>query len=95
MNIHFTGHNVEVTPALRELTIDKFKRIERHFEKITSINVIFNIVKNTQIAEATLHVARAELHARAESDDMYSAIDDLIHKLDRQLIKHKEKLKDH
>ncbi len=95
MQISFTGHNVEVTSALREFTEEKFNKLERHFDKITSIHVVFDIEKLTQIAEASVQIARAELHARAESEDMYSAIDALIDKLDRQLIKHKEKMRAH
>lgn len=95
MQINFTGHRIEVTPALRTFTEEKFDKLERHFDKITAINVIFDVEKLRQIAEATILVAKGELHASAESDDMYTAIDNLVDKLDRQLIKHKEKLKEH
>ncbi|KTD17357.1 ribosome hibernation-promoting factor, HPF/YfiA family [Legionella jordanis] len=95
MQISFTGHNVEVTPALKAFTVEKFNKLERHFDRITSIHVVFDIEKLSQIAEASIQVAKGELHARAESDDMYSAIDALIDKLDRQLIKHKEKIREH
>lgn len=95
MQINFTGHNVEVTTALRNFTQEKFAKLERHFDKISTINVVFDVEKLSQIAEATIIVTKGELHARAESTDMYAAIDELIDKLDRQLIKHKEKIRDH
>lgn len=95
MQINFTGHHLEVTPALREYTISKFDKLQRHFDKISSINVIFDIEKIMQTAEATMHVAKLELHARSKSENMYSSIDSLVEKLDRQLIKHKEKLQAH
>ncbi|MDI9819261.1 MULTISPECIES: ribosome hibernation promoting factor [unclassified Legionella] len=95
MQINFKGHNVEITPALRAFTIDKFNKLERHFDRINSVHVVFDIEKLNQIAEASVQVAKGELHARAESEDMYAAIDALIDKLDRQLIKHKEKIRDH
>ena len=95
MQINFTGHHLEVTPALREYTISKFDKLQRHFDKISSINVIFDIEKIMQTAEATMHVAKLELHASSKSENMYSSIDSLVEKLDRQLIKHKEKLQDH
>lgn len=95
MQINFTGHRMEVTPALRAFTQEKFDKLERHFDKITAINVVFDVEKLRQIAEATILVNKGELHASSESDDMYSAIDLLIDKLDKQLIKHKEKMKDH
>ncbi len=95
MQINFTGHRMEVTPALRSFTEEKFDKLERHFDKITAINVIFDVEKLRQIAEATILVAKGELHASSESEDMYTAIDILVDKLDRQLIKHKEKLRGH
>ena len=91
MNINITGHQLEVTPAIREFTNNKFERLERHFDKITSIHVIFDVEKFNQIAEATMHVTGAELHARAVSENLYSAIDSLVDKLERQASKHKQK----
>lgn len=95
MQINFTGHHLDVTPALREYTISKFDKLQRHFDKISSINVVFDIEKIQQSAEATIHVAKLELHASSKSENMYNSIDSLVEKLDRQLIKHKEKLQSH
>ncbi|KTD23178.1 ribosome hibernation-promoting factor, HPF/YfiA family [Legionella londiniensis] len=95
MHINFTGHRLEITPALRSFALEKFDRLSRHFDKITSINVIFDVEKLRQKAEATIHVAKGELHASSESTDMYAAIDTLVDKLNRQLIKHKEKIQNH
>jgi putative sigma-54 modulation protein len=95
MHINITGHQLDVTPALRTFTEEKFDKLERHFDQITKVNVVFGIEKLRQIAEATVFVAGGELHASSESQDLYSAIDTLIDKLDRQLLKHKEKLRSH
>jgi putative sigma-54 modulation protein len=92
MQINFTGHHMAVTPALKAFTEEKFDKLQRHFDKITAINVIFDVEKLRQIAEATILVSKGELHASSESTDMYTAIDILVGKLDRQLIKHKEKM---
>lgn len=94
-NIQFTGHQMEVTPALRAIAEEKLEKLDRHYDRITGVHVVFNVEKLSQIVEATVHVAHAELHARAESENMYNALDELIDKLDRQLIKHKEKMRDH
>lgn len=95
MQINITGHRLDVTPAIRAFTEEKFDKLERHFDQITSINVVFDVEKLRQIAEATVFVAKGELHASSESEDLYAAIDTLIDKLDRQLIKHKEKMRQH
>lgn len=95
MQINLTGHKMEITPALRDFTQEKFNKLERHFDKITAINVVFDVEKLRQIAEATILIAKGELHASAEAEDMYSAVDSLVDKLDRQLIKFKEKSRNH
>lgn len=95
MQINITGHRLEVTPSIRNFTEEKFNKLERHFDQITSINVVFDVEKLRQIAEATVFVSKGELHASSEADDLYAAIDILIDKLDRQLIKHKEKIRNH
>ena len=93
MQITFTGHQLELTDALRKFIRDKLDRIERHFERVTNISVTLAVEKERHIAEATTHVPGAGIiHAGAEStEDMYAAIVALIDKLERQLRKHREK----
>ena len=94
MQINISGHHVDVTPALRDYVTSKLERLKRHFEQITIANVVLTVEKSRQRADATLHVCGADLAGSSESEDMYAAIDLLTDKLDRQLIKHKEKIKD-
>lgn len=91
-HINFTGHHIEITPALRDFTSSKFHKLLRHTDKITSIHVTFTVEKLNQIAEATLHVPGDEIYASSKSEDMYSSIDKLIEKLNKQLTKYKEKM---
>lgn len=91
MQITLSGHHVEITDALRDIVNNKLEKLERHYDQITSINVTLSVEKLRQKADASLHIAGADLVANAEHEDMYTAIDQLIDKLDRQLIKHKEK----
>lgn len=91
MQINVSGHHVNVTPALREYVTSKLAKLQRHFDHITNTNVTLTVEKLIQKAEASVHVAGADLFAACESEDMYTAIDLLTDKLDRQLIKHKEK----
>ncbi len=95
MQMTISGHHVEVTQALKDYVGEKLGRVERHFDQITSLQVILSVDKLIQKAEATLRAAGAEIFANAESNDMYAAIDDLTDKLDRQIKKHKEKLQRH
>ncbi len=95
MQVNLTGHHIEITPALREHLNNKLTRIERHFESITSINCILTVEKNRHKAEAKANVSGNTLYADAVEPDMYAAIDGMIDKLDRQIVKHKEKQTDH
>lgn len=95
MQINLTGHHVEITESLRKYVDTKFEKLERHFDHINNAHVILNVEKLKQKAEATLHLSGGEVFANAQHADMYAAIDGLIDKLDRQVIKHKEKLKRH
>ncbi|CAM4461257.1 MAG: Ribosome hibernation promoting factor [Legionellaceae bacterium] len=92
MNVTFTGRHIEVTDALRAYATEKLERLCRHYDKITSIHVIFDIEKLIQRAEATIHVPHGGIiHAQADSQDMYNSIDDLFDKLERQVAKHRQK----
>lgn len=95
MQINISGHHIEVTSAMSDYVNNKLKKLSRHHDRITSINVILSVDKLKQKAEATVHVSGKDLFADAQSDDMYPAIDLLSDKLDRQLIKHKEKNRSH
>ena len=95
MQISLTGHHVEITESLREYIQGKFSKLERHFDQIHNVHVVLNVEKLQQKAEAKINLNGAEIFAMSESTDMYAAIDALIDKLDRQVIKHKEKYTKH
>lgn len=95
MQLNVSGHHVEVTDPLRNYVETKFERLQRHFDNITNTQVTLVVEKMVQKAEATMHISGADLFAQAESEDMYAAIDLLTDRLDRQLIKHKEKTRGH
>jgi putative sigma-54 modulation protein len=95
MQINLSGHHVEITESLREYVASKFTKLERHFDQINNVHVVLNVEKQSQKAEARVSLNGAEVFAMSENSDMYAAIDALIDKLDRQVIKHKEKLTKH
>jgi putative sigma-54 modulation protein len=92
MQLSVTGRHVEVTDPLRQYAHGKVERLSRHFEHVLDGHVILSVEKLTHRAECTLNLSGKTLHADAEGQDVYAAIDMLIDKLDRQLVKHKEKL---
>lgn len=95
MRIDTSGHQMDITPALRDYVQDKFARVARHFDHLLDARVILSVDKLDQKAEATLSTPGKTLHAEAVAPDMYAAIDLLADKLDRLVVKQKEKLTDH
>jgi putative sigma-54 modulation protein len=94
MNLSVSGHHLEVTPALRSYVQEKIGRITRHFDHVIDAHVILTGNKVRQKAEVTLHVRGKDLHCECEDGDLYAAIDLLSDKLDRQVLKYKDKLYD-
>lgn len=91
MQLNISGHHVEMTDALKNYVEDKLSKLTRHFDNITSGQVTLTVEKERQKAEAIIHLSGQDIHASSEHDDMYAAIDLLSDKLDRQVVKYKEK----
>ena len=91
MHISISGQHLDVTDAIRDYVESKLDRLTRHSDAMTRIEIVLRVEKERQIAEASIHVAGGDLHASSEHEDMYASIDLLTDKLDRQLLKHKEK----
>ena len=95
MQMNITGHHLDITPSLKEYVGAKMEKLERHHDHINHMHVILSVEKLEHRAEAKLDVTGSQLFADARMEDMYAAIDRLVDKLDRQVVKHKEKIKDH
>mgnify|MGYP003375867480 FL=1 len=91
MNLKLTGNHVEITDAMREYVISKIGKITRHFDHVIDVSVILSVEKLKQKAEANVHVRGKDIFVETDSEDMYASIDSLVDKLDRQILKHKEK----
>jgi putative sigma-54 modulation protein len=91
MNLTVTGHHVAVTPAIRSYVETKLERIVRHFDDVSGVNVILSVQKLRQKAEANLHVRGKDLFVEADHEDLYAAIDAMADKLDRQVLKYKDR----
>ena len=95
MQINITGHHLKVTTSLKNYVEKKFERLTRHFDHVINIHVVLTVEKLIHKAEASLQVRGNNIFADASNEGMYAAVDSLVDKLDRQIVKHKEKLKDH
>ena len=100
MNLTISGHHLEVTAALREYVLTKLDRVTRHFDQVVDINVLLTVEKQKekerrQKAEVTVHVKGRDIYVEHASEDLYAAIDTLMDKLDRQVMRYKDRLQDH
>lgn len=91
MNLNVSGHHLDITPAMRTYVSGKLDRVTRHFDHVIDAHVILSVDKLIQKAEVTLHVRGKDIHAECADADLYAAIDLLVDKLDRQVIKYKDK----
>src|SRR5512140_2742001 len=91
MNLQLTGHHVEIIPAIRDYVTQKLERINRHFDHVIDVTVIMTVEKLDQKIEANVHLSGKDIHVQVHDGDMYAAIDGLVDKLDRQVLKHKER----
>ncbi len=92
MKLNFTGKNMEVTEALRDITSKKLGKLEKYFQEDIQGDVVFSTEKNRKIIEVTINLPGTILRAEESSDDMYIAIDSAVDVLERQIRKHKTKL---
>ncbi|HEY1104201.1 MAG TPA: ribosome-associated translation inhibitor RaiA [Burkholderiaceae bacterium] len=100
MNLTISGHHLEVTPALRSYVTSKLDRITRHFDQLVDIKVLLTVEKlkekqRRQRAECNIHVKGSDMFAESAHEDLYAAVDDLVDKLDRQVVRHKDRLQQH
>ncbi len=92
MNLTLAGHHLQITPAIREYVNTKLERVARHFDDLMGVNIVLSVEKLQQKIEANIHVRGREMFVEAAHENLYAAIDLFADKLDRQIIKHKEKL---
>ncbi|MDO4998050.1 MAG: ribosome-associated translation inhibitor RaiA [Neisseria sp.] len=91
MNVKITGLHFDVSDAIKQHINDKLARINRHAANVISVAITLSVNKPKHKAEANVHLSGKDVHVETEEADMYAAIDVLMDKLDRALIKHKEK----
>jgi putative sigma-54 modulation protein len=100
MNLTISGHHLEITPAMRSYVTTKLDRISRHFDQVVDIKVLLTVDKikekdHRQKAECNIHVKGKDIFAESTHADLYAAVDDLADKLDRQVLRYKDKTQEH
>jgi putative sigma-54 modulation protein len=99
MKLTISGHHIEVTDALKTYVTGKLDKITNHFDDVVDTKVTLSVEKHKEKdgkhAECTLHLKGADLFAESSNADLYAAIDEMASKLERQVMRHKEKIQDH
>lgn len=100
MNLTISGHHLDVTPALRNYVTSKLDRVVRHFDQMVNVKVLLTVEKQKekekrQRAECNIHVKGNDLFAESAHADLYAAVDELVDKLDRQVVRHKDRVQNH
>lgn len=100
MNLTISGHHLEVTPALRSYVISKLERVLRHFDQVVDVKILLTVEKQKekekrQRAECNIRVKGNDLFAESSHSDLYAAVDDLVDKLDRKVMKYKDRVQDY
>lgn len=95
MNFNLTGRHIEITPAIRDYITSKVDRAINHTDNVTSVNVIISVEKLRQKAEVTVQVRGKSIFVEGDDTDLYAAIDSMADKLERQMVKYKQKTGDH
>ena len=88
-----TGKNIEVTEALKNRVIDKLSKLDKFLVDDLEAQVTMSVEKLRHIIEVTIPIKGSILRAEVEDIDMYAAIDSVVDVLERQLLKHKNKLR--
>lgn len=92
MKISTTSRHYDLPPALREYAESKVENLTTFYENIVSGHIIFSLEKYRHACEVTLHINGRDLVAEDVSEDMYTSVDRVVEKLERQILKHKGKL---
>lgn len=92
MNLSICGRHLDVTPAIREYVMNKLARVLRHFDHVIDTQVLLSVEPLRHKAEITMRLPGKDIHCEALDDNLYAAIDLLTDKVDRQVLKYKDKI---
>lgn len=95
MQVSVTFRNTESKEILRDYLQEKISKLKKYFDYPLEANAVLTVEKHRQIAEVTLIANRITINAQQETEDMFSAIDGVMEKLERQILKYKDKIKRH
>ncbi len=95
MTVQIFARHVKLTKALKDYIQERMDKVQHYFDHIIWAQVVLTVEKKVSRAEIIIHAARQTIKAGAESEDMYSSVGSASDKMESQVKKYKERLKDH
>ena len=95
MDITVTGRHPGITPHVREYAEEKASRLERYFDGTNRIEVIMRKQGDESVVEILISATGRQIVSESRATDLYAAIDAVLDKAEKQLIRYKEKLREH
>lgn len=95
MKITITFRHLESTESIKNHIQEKLQKLEKYLIRPIEVHVILSIEKFRQQCEITLYARNLHVTAKEVSENLYTSIDEAMHKLERQVKKHKEIIKEH
>jgi len=95
IHLEMTGRHIDITPALREFTSEKLSKLERLLDGPIEAHVVLCIEKHRHLAEVRIKSKTGLFTGHQETGDLYASIREVCDKLERQALKHKEKIQNH
>ena len=92
MSVNVKGRNIDVTPALKEYVEKKITKVTKQFKTVGDISAVLKVEKGNHIVEITVPASGILLRAQETTKDMYSSIDLVVEKIERQIHKYKTRL---
>jgi putative sigma-54 modulation protein len=95
MQTSVTFKNIEPSEHLKSYVGDKLNRFDKYLYNPAEANVVLSVEKFRHMAEINISGDRLNINGKEETDDMYSAIDMVLDKLEKQIKKNKQKIREH
>lgn len=95
MHITVTFRHLDSTDAVRDYAEEKSEHFTKYLEEPIEVHWVFSVEKVRHFAEATVTASGVSVNAKEENNDMYAAIDKTVARIKSQVLKHKEKIKNH
>jgi len=95
MQVSITTRHFEADEQMKIYLNEKLEKLQKYFSKIVSVRAILIKENYRYIAEVTLSAKNMQLAAKEEAEDIHSAVDLVLHKLEKQLLKTRDKVKEH